>query len=216
MGNRFNNLTPSQLKEKALNAYTVIEGSGDPNAYGVPDATLTELNTNQGLLGTAISLVESTKAAYESALQDREEAFGVTVESLSSIGNVIYNNPEVTDGMIAAAGYAVRDTVRTPVVPVTPTELVAQPFADGTVKLKWNRNGGRYGIVYNIEARADSSSQWLPVLTTTRQREVVEGFAPGVATWFRVVATRNSLTAPASEPISIYLGSGSTTLSLAA
>lgn len=215
VGNNFQKQTPSALKAKAQNAYTVINGASDPG-YGVPNATLTGLNTNQTALGTAIQAVENARAALEAAVQTRDAAYLATAESLSSIGLVIYANPEVTDAMISAAGYAVRDKVPTPVVPVTPNKVVASPSATGTVELKWDRNGGRYGITYQVEGRAEGSSTWTVLASTTRQSITLNGFTPGVGYWFRVVPTKNTSSAAPSEPVSIYVGTESPSLQIAA
>jgi hypothetical protein len=118
--------------------------------------------------------------------------------------------------MIAAAGFAVHDTSGTAVVPNQPVDLLATPFSDGTVSLRWGRNGNPNGVSFLIEAREDGSSEWEFVASTTKARLTVNGFAPGEPRWFRVVATKNDLSSLPSNEAPIYPVGGATTLSVAA
>lgn len=87
-----------------------------------------------------------------------------------------------------------------------PLELIATPFIDGTVRLKWNRNGNPANTSFQIEQQTPSG--WVYVKTVSGTKTKLNGYTPGVSASFRVIATRLGLTSPASNVTSIYPSDG--------
>lgn len=203
--NNFQGKSDASLSSMAHQAFTVINGA--LLAYGVPGPTMALVEAAADALDTDVADVTgktaSLKAAHEGKRADRTSL----IDALNTVGATIYNNPLVTPEMLAAAGYAVHDTSGTTVVPNAPADLLANPAADGTVALKWGRNGNPQGVSFLVEVRGETGG-WTFVSSTSRARITLNGYAPGVGKWFRVSATKNDLTSLPSNEAPIYGGAG--------
>lgn len=211
--NNFQKKTNAQLVATATQAHTTIAAAAA--SYGVSAPQLADLLASKNLLAATVQNVETTRAAYEAALQGRNEARTQTISALSSIGATIYNFPGVTPEMIAEAAYAVRDTTPTPAVPQMVTELTATPNANGTAVLKWKRNGNKPSVVFIVESKTEGGS-WQPVVSTSRTRIVIPGVVPGVTRYFRVLSSRNDVYSPPSSSAIVYGPGSESSLKLAA
>ena len=187
----FTNKTPEALLALGTNVATVI-GPGTTNPYGVPTAAVTALMAADAALGGAINAQVAAKAAEKAATVTKAAKRDGVVAALNTIATAVYANPAVTDTMLASLGFPARRSGPAPRrVPTEPTGLSAEPFANGTVKLKWNRNGNKPGILFVIETSEDGLA-WTMIRSTTRSSFAVEGFAPGVPAWFRITATTST------------------------
>ncbi|MBS1714759.1 MAG: fibronectin type III domain-containing protein [Armatimonadetes bacterium] len=211
--NDFQGKSDSSLSQTAHQAATVIQAN--LAAYGVSLPQITSVTLAVNALDADVTEVTAKTAALKAAYEGKRADRANLINVLSVVGAVIYNNPNVTDEMIAAAGFAVHDTGGTPVVPQQPLDLLAAPFADGSVNLKWKRNGNPTGVSFLVESRG-ATGGWDFVTSTNKARTTVNGFAPGVTTWFRVTATKNDLTSLPSNEAPIYASGGEGALSLAA
>ena len=81
--------------------------------------------------------------------------------------------------------------------------LRADPNANGSVKLKWDRNGNAQTTMFVVETSADGAA-WTFLKTTTRCSYLAEGFAPGAAAYFRVTATTSTASSLPSLPVGVY------------
>ena len=196
------NLTNAELLAKGTQASTVIGAA--LGAYGTSAAQDAALTLAVAALSAGITDRTAAKAAALAATQDQLFARDAILASLGSIGATIYNNPTVSDDMIATAGFAIHDDVPTPHAPVQPLGLSATPDSFGTVLFEWDGNGNVYPTIYLLEGRASDTDPWTTVSTTTRKRIFVPGFTPGVTYWFRVSASRNGASSIASNDVSIW------------
>ena len=137
------------------------------------------------------------------------------MESLGNIGSTIYNFTGVTPEMLAAAGYAVHDSVRSPVIPQFVTNVVAIPNANGTALVKWSRSGNAYGVQFRVESRI-GAGDWEWIASPTGTRLVVHDVVPGVERFFRVTAFKGDAEAVPSETVVIYSSGEQEALNLAA
>jgi hypothetical protein len=211
--NNFASRSDPALLQVANQAYTVI--NDDPIGYGVQAGQLTALNTARAALDSSIDGLTAARAALAAAIQARDAARLSTIEALGSIGATIYNAPGVTDEMLAAAGYAVHDTTRTPVMPTTVTNLVVVPNSNGTALLKWSRSGNPYGVQFAVQVRT-AGGGWEWVSSPTRTRVTLSGVTPGVTRYFRVIAFKGGIYAIPSEPVVAYPSEGEEALVIAA
>ncbi|HRI43800.1 MAG TPA: fibronectin type III domain-containing protein [Fimbriimonadaceae bacterium] len=211
--NNFASRSDSALLQVANQAYTTI--NDDPIGYGVQAGQLTALNGGRTALEASIDGLTAAKAALAAATQARNAARATTLDALGSLGATIYNAPGVTNEMLAAAGYAIHDSTKTPVLPVTVSNVVAVPYSNGTVQLKWSRNGNPYGVQFAVEVRtADGEWEW--VSSPTRTRITLTGITPGVTRYCRVIAFKNGIYAIPSEPVVVYPSEGEEALAVAA
>lgn len=200
--NAFNLKSDAQLLaigEQAENVITAAAG-----AYGTSAAQDTALANANNALAAAITAKQAARDASKAATQQALAARTAMLNALGSIGATIYNDPAVTNQMIADAGYAVHDDVPTKHAPSQPLNLTATPDAFGTVTFNFHNNGNPYPTTYVIEGRPNENTDWTTVLTTTRTRMKAEGFTPGVTHWFRVRASRLGLVSIPSNVAGIW------------
>ncbi len=212
--NMYDQLPDPQLADFIAQAVGAFS-AGDPALYGLTPAKVTALQNAGTALGSAITAAIATEAAFRADIQAKENARQTALDNVSLCAGLMYATPGVTDEMVAAAGFQPRDTEKTPIVPQEPTGLFATPNANGTVFLGWTRNGNPYGVDFVIEVSADGSS-WAQQTVTKKKSVTLEGFAPGVAKWFRVKAVNRGLTSVPSLPVSIYAPGGEAQLQIAA
>ncbi len=198
---KLNKLTIMALR--AASTFTAGVCTAQRIPLGLSTTQTTALNTAVTNFDSAVTDVTAAKAALKSAVEAQNAARTAVLEALSSCASTIYNNPAVTDTMIASAGYEPRDTNRAKQNPFTPTDLIATPFANGNVELKWNKGQNTYGSVYVIEARF-GEGDWAVVYQTTRVKATISGFNPGELAWFRVSAVRNEESSIPTDEVVIY------------
>ncbi|MCE9557330.1 MAG: hypothetical protein K8R88_00110 [Armatimonadetes bacterium] len=146
------------------------------------------------------------KAAYESALQRSLTQQEELTAEMRTFNRRMQASPNINNGNRAQLGIPIPAQTRSVVRPVTVSELIATPYANGEVKLKWNRSGNAETIVFNIEMSEDAQS-WRLIENTNRASISLSGFAPGVTKYFRIVAKRGKFKAVASTAAAIYSGS---------
>lgn len=193
--------TDAQLSAAAHNAATVLNGA--LLAYGVTAAQANAIETGADTIDASVTDITTKKAGLAAAFDEKAVNRQSTITALNVVAGIIYNNPGVTTAMLLEAGYSPRDTTPTTIIPFPATELLANPFADGSVELKWARNGNPQGVIFNVEVRSEGDT-WSQLASTTKAKITVNGFAPGVSKWFRVVATKNDLVALPSNEAPIY------------
>ncbi len=161
---------------------------------------------NAGLTALNLSLVstETAKLAYKSAVEDKDADFQQLRDAISQIARTCYANPDVTNAMLESVGLSPRGRSRRPVAPTVVTDLIATPNVDGTVKLKWKRGGNLAVTTFLIEKQVGTGA-WEFVDSVTASRVTLTNYAPGNPAHFRVIASRNGISAPASNIASIYL-----------
>lgn len=199
--NTFYSMSAEDLHTFGAQAYTVL--NANPLIYNIPPGDLTALNAAVTGLASSITVGAAAEATFRSAIEDKHADMRTLVQALSKISPKLYTNSSLSDAQIAATGYQPRDHERTPVVPQTPINLVANPCADATVDIYWGRNGNPYGVIFVVEASADGIA-WTQVSSTKRRRIVLTGYTPGVKKSLRVTATTNTSASVPSTSVTIY------------
>lgn len=214
MGNNLNTLPDSQLDDVFKQFLNVVGVA--PTTYGLTAGNITALTNYQEQFGDALSNLVNARALAKSATQTRDSTRQDALVFFSQLLATVYHNPSVTDAMLTEAGLAPRDTNRTKKVPYQPTNLNATPTPNGNVTLTWDANGNTYGVAYVVEYQAPGAETWNYLGTSFKRRVTYGGFAPGTEMWFRVSATRNSLTSDPSYPAFIYTPASVPALKIAA
>lgn len=202
MANNWQSKTDGQLDADLKRIVSVV--GADPGAYGVSAGIVADLAACETEFATDITQLVAARAAALAATQARDASRRAASEVLSRLAASLYANPNVSDAMLADAGFAPRDKKRTRQKPHQPTNLLAKPDIHGNVALTWEPSGNSYGVTYVIEWRREDSESWSFLGTTTRKRARFRGFAPGVPAWFRVTASRNTVVSAPCYPASIY------------
>lgn len=199
-GNTYSSMTNSALRTLATQMATVMGAS--PTTYGATAAQVTALTTANTTFGTDLTNTEAAKEAYKAAVRTQEDDRAVLVNNVALLARQMYNKSGITDAQVAATGLAVRDHTRTNIMPTQPTNLLATPYADGSVDLKWTKNNP-YGVTFFIEASIDGGA-WTQVFATKRGSIKLYGFTPGTPTSFRIKAENRGVVSAASNESEIY------------
>ena len=200
--NNIQTLSPEGLVALATQVKAGI-GTATPNPYGVATATVDGLGIVTTQLAAANAAVVAARAAYRAAVDAREAKRGACAISLAGIARTVYANAAVSPSMVSALGLSPRSGSRTRVTPQSPLGLVAEPSANGTVRLRWARGGNPEGVVFLVEAQGPDGA-WRIEEGTTRAALTLDGFAPGEPAAFRVVATKNGRRSAPSGAATIY------------
>ncbi|MCX6154129.1 MAG: hypothetical protein NT007_08215, partial [Candidatus Kapabacteria bacterium] len=139
----------ADLQAWATNFLTVT--NANLTTLGLIAGDVTPTSTDKTNLDTAITnnvtKQAEAKAAAELKRTDRKK-FETSVRILV---RKIQANPSVSSQLKAQLGINVRDSNPSPVNPIPPTDLLANPNPNGTNKLSWNRNGNPQGTIFIIE-----------------------------------------------------------------
>lgn len=187
-----------------------------PAAWGFIAGQVTNLSNVVDVFDDAVVSHTDAKAAAKAATQYRDATRETASQTFALMVNEAYNNPAVTDAMIASAGLEPRDKSRTKQIPQTPIDLLVTPFANGSITLSWKPNGSTYGVTYVIETQNPGAENWSVYDVTNKTKATYYGFAPGEEKWFRVVAKKTDQTSDPSLPASIYSPASAPSLRVAA
>ena len=169
-------------------------------SLGIEKEELQTLSQSRQSLQEALESVETTRAAYLMATENKERARNVANSVARSVVRRVQANPRVTSEIKSDLRITVRE-VRTPQPPpVPPTRLVAVGFDNGQHDLRWQRGSNSLTTHYVIEAKIGSEDHWtkVDVVTATKYRHT--GQTPGVKIVYRILARRSSkLSAPSNE-----------------
>ena len=199
--NRIQNLSPEALLALGRLVQSKI-GSTPGGPYGVSITQIGAVEDETTSLGVANDAVESSRAAWHEAVQERLIVQQRCSDAVVSVANTAYGNPLVTPSMIAALGLSPRSKARAKVVPQTPIELTATPTNNGTIVVRWNRNGNPQGVNFLVEGRS-GGGEWGLLQDTTAASLKLSGFA-GQAMEFRVAASKGGVTSAPSEVASVF------------
>lgn len=193
------------LGQKASFIATTV--SAAPGSFGLSATEATAMSDASDLYATTLLDFQAAQAALDAAKAARDTQREAMLDTFCAYLKIMYATPSVTDESIASLTLAIRDETRTPVVPTTPVDLLATPFADGTVTVSWKRNGNPYGVVFTVETAEADATHWTVLGNTTKARETYSGFVPGVPRWFRVTASKNGIVSDPSFLAGIYIPS---------
>lgn len=210
--NNYNNLNDGNTFVFAKNLSTVL--SSDPASYGISLASATSLAGSVGTYQNSLTDVEQGKATLKAKTSTKNTNKNALITKIQAIARDVYANEAVTPTMLGALGLAVHGGGGAPITPTAPNSLWADAYANGTVKLKWNRATNPQGVSFVIEAW--NGTAWNVVWVTTKAKATLSGFAPGVEVRFRMYASHNSSASAYSNEAIIYGSGDSQFLQLAA
>lgn len=196
-------LSDAQLSDLLTSIAATI--TGGPSSFGLSAGNATTMSDAAELFGTSLVDWNAAKFAADSAKVTKDSYRESTLNTFRTYLNLMYASPTVSESSVASLGLAPRSTERTPVIPEQPVDLVATPFADGTVKLTWGSGGNKYGVVYEVERAGTDATDWTTAFSTTKRSVTLPDAAPGVIQFFRVSATKNGLRSQPSFTEGIYL-----------
>ena len=177
-------------------------------------ADMTALSGGVGGYNTAVNISTTARTAYHAATKSKITANKTATATVRGLVRRVQSNPAVTPGLKVQLQINPKTTPRTKTAPVTPTNLLATPDADGTNTLTWSGNGNKRNTTYIIEAMIGSATNFVYVDDTTAQRFAHTGQTPGVTVVYRVTASRAKMKSAPSQTAAVYLHSPAVFLTL--
>lgn len=176
-----------------------LEGALNISPYEV--AALDGLNNN---FSAAVLEVTAAQAALKAAFDKKKAAAKMLNTSVRKLVERIQVSPNITDPIRQSLGLPLRQQPVPPPIPLTPANLVATPYADGTNNLNWKHNGNKQGVVYVVQAQTGGNGAWYQAGISTSARFVHANVQPGVPMKYRVNAQRGAHKSPVSNEAGVY------------
>lgn len=186
------------------------------STLGLTSAQITQLTNNNSNWINALQDLLSYKNLTKGATLTKINARKTAESYVRQLVRNIQVRPGVSDQLKKELGITVHDTEPTPIIPITPANLVAQGFETGVNQLKWSANGNKKGTQYVIEARYNDSSEWVLVDVILKTRYSHQNQTPGVRVFYRVRAKRTEFVSSPSNVAVVYGNGEFLTLSEAA
>jgi hypothetical protein len=200
------NLPDADLRTWANTFVTVIYDNLTGYGITLQQADAVSLKS-QAYVGSLESLA-TAQTALRNAYTTKDETREDFLADVSVLAGRIKANPSVTAQMLTAAGLPPRNSGGSDRAPVTPRDLSATGFPNGTNRLRWKSAGNTSRTVYVVEQRFSTSEDWEIVGATTSTTLETEDNTVGQMVFYRVSAQRNQSTSMPSAVVVVY-GEGS-------
>lgn len=210
----------------------ITEENSDPKLAQAMSTFLTNAEKNEEILGLdagSIGAFSAAFQAFEGALDDADEAKADSKAKVSAKNdkkrfakNLIAQfaqawraDPSIPDSVLDQMLVPNRANGGTRTPPTMPLNLRLSVDSAGEVSLGWDRNGNKYGTIFNVEIASSATGTYATYDMTTKAKMKYQG-TPGVPIWFRVNAKRNGFSSGYSLPISLWATGTTDVLNIAA
>lgn len=177
-------------------------------SLGLVADDLKNVTTDKTSFDTAVTNNKTKQAEAKSAAESKKNARKKFETDTRFLVRKIQANPAVTSDLKKKLGITVKDSSPSPTNPVTPIDLLANPNANGTNKLSWDRNGNPQGTIFIIEAQEKPGMPWVLVGTTTKSTFDHTKQTPGKTQYYRIRAQRTDVTSEPSNEAVVYAEGG--------
>ncbi len=202
MAKKYYKLSPAELLVFLTNFNTVA------------DANKAEL----GLNGAQVTEMNDMKTELEAKLIDRQAKNEAAIASTSALGEIVKNatsmlgthnitfkaNKAIPDSMIESLGFDPDDDSPTPVLAITPTDLVVEGRSNGSNYIKFNRNGNKAVVNFILEAKIGNETEYKFVKVLSKTRFEHKNQTPGVRAFYRVKAVHGDSESNYSNEAVVY------------
>ncbi len=185
--------------------------------YGVTEDSVEALSSLNETFAGDIENSATAHANAKATTSTKNAKRQQVLDSIRAMTMIVYADPSVDDTLLNKAGFSPRPVYGSRTSPRMVTNVTSQAFANGSVNLKWSRNGNSTSAQFTIWAKG-ATGNWAPVASTNKVKITLTGFTPGVFKQFYVTSTVNNQTSLPSAETSIYGsgGSGDVNLQIAA
>lgn len=170
------------------------------------DADLTQSSAVKDALRSAITRFTATQAEARSATQSKMTARKEAENLARAFARRVQANPHVSNALKESLGVPVREPSTSPILPMTPANLVVRGQDNGINILKWDAGGNKPGAQYIIEGKCGEETAWSFVDVCTRTTYKHAGCKPGVRALYRIKAKRGANVSGYSNEAFIYGG----------
>ena len=182
------------------NFATVV--SENETVLGIDEGELEVIQGGITRFQTAYDALVAAKAAYEAAVQTKEFERSRMINDIRPFVGQFQSMPGIPKAVYADMDIPAKAKPGPRTAPEIPSDFVATPYATGAVVFSWNRNGNSASTLFSIQESTPSG--WITIWSGTRKKVTLSGYAPGVETLFRLIATRNNETSLPTNTVSIY------------
>ncbi len=176
----------------------------NPAAYGLTqeqadkvDLKIVDFVAKLAALVSAKDLAKSATAEKNVSRQDAEK-------NLREIIQIIYNFPDITEGLLETAGLFVHDTTPSPINVADPVGLKVESDENGDNSLNWSAGDNKPGTMYVIEIKRDPAVKFSFVDVVTKTKYIHKNQPAGVRTSYRIKAKRGDQVSSPSQVVIIY------------
>ena len=185
-----------------------------PTAFGVTAAMCTSADDDIKQARDAYAEAQKARMAAKdstvtqtAAIRDMNRTGGDLVRAIRTFAD---NQPTLAqrDAIYAACSITPPANPTAQPAPNTPTNVAADPNANGTVTIKWKATANN-GSVYIVFRKLAGNNQFTQVgLVSTKK--FIDSTVPAGTTscQYQVQAVRNNQTSTASQPVSVQFGAG--------
>ncbi len=185
---------------------TQFTANFDANKTSFPSVT----NLEFGALASAMTALSEASAAADAARTSAKTTTEIKTalkidlaNQLARLSNKIKAAETPNENQIAV-GFVPNKTIRSTVIPMTISDLVAEPKANGTNKLSWSTNGNNYGVSYDVEGRFGDDGDWSLIGATNNRRYKHTGQIPGNYCEYRVITRAAKSSSEPSASVVVY------------
>jgi len=143
-----------------------------------------------------IGLLDAAQTVFTGAVDDLRN-------SLRELGREARGSSGMSNELKAQSGLTVADTILSPGELPTVADLVALVRPNGNIFIDWTGPTGG-SLIYLVQTRRDSDTEWTLVGSTTRTDFLHVGAAPGVRRHYRIIAQRGSRVGEPSNAATVY------------
>lgn len=176
-------------------------------ALGLTSADLTAITNALTAFSTGLSASNAAKAAAKAAVTSKNDAKATAKAEISKWAKIWRANQAISDSILDDMMLPPHSTPGTRTAPTTPNNFSFSVTSQGTINMKWGRNGNTSGTIFNVESSSNGKTGWSVAGSTTKTKFSING-NPGTTVYFRVVAIRNSQSATPTNPIVVWPSSG--------
>lgn len=192
------------LKEWLANFSSIV--STHVQELGLTTQQVTQIGENYSSVAAGLAAVTSAKNTAKSKVVAKEGVVKDAIASTREIVHQIQGNANVSPELKQLLKINTHETPRTNTPPVTPTDLQAKPFINGTNRLKWKAGDNKPNTRYVIEYRVGNTGAYSYLANTAATKYNHTGQTLGVLVWYRVRAERRNLVSDWTEGESVYGG----------
>lgn len=209
-------ITEEQSDGKLLVAMTTFlaNAEANENALGLDAESIGAMTLAFTAFRTKVDAASAARAASVQATAEKNDEKADARALIAQFAQEWRANPAIPDSLLDLMMVPNRQNNGTRTPPTQPNTLKIT-IGGGETSLSWNKNGNKYGTVYNIESASSPNGPWTTFDITTRSKITFE-WPAGTSIWFRVSAKRNNQTSAASQPLALYPGASGVILQEAA
>ncbi len=198
--------TPCTTRIQIDQFTAALNNPGGLTASGLTAAQFTALTALNTSLKAASLAKVAAEGAYRAAVDTENAAAASAETALRAMGMTATNFTLMTDVLRNEATLTVRDTTPSPGILPLVEDLAVVGRPNGNNQLNWGSVPGSRGVIWEVEASAGSSGNWVVLGGTSKRSYLHVGAGAGVHRLYRIVARRGDVRGEPGNEAAVYSG----------